>query len=191
MGIGRQVSVVVEEQMKFDRAFLAPELRPREKGQTERDRCAIQAQQLILKPEPVVRRSGFFTGLQGLVEKVLEHLPGPMGIRIGERGFVGRLLHPEMAHLAHAASQAPADLSQTLCLGQLTEQHGYEMIPGIEPFRIALSSMDEDQLMEMPPVEKTDELTEQTRTAYHRLNPPFRGFFLRIIKSTHKEDFFN
>ena len=191
MGIGRQVSIVVEEQMKFDRAFGASELCPREKGQAKRDRGAVQAQQLILEPEPVVPGSGSLAGLQGLVEQVSEHLPGAMGIRIGERGLVGGLLHAQMAHLSHAASQAATDLSQALRLGQLAEEHGYEMIPGIVSFCIPLGLMTHHQLMELPSMEKADQLTEQTCTTYHRFDPPFRGFFLLIAKSTHKEDFFN
>jgi hypothetical protein len=96
-----------------------------------------------------------------------------------------------MAHLSHAASQAAADLAQALRLGQLAKEHGYKMIPGVVSFCISLSSMIHNQLMELPSMKKGNQLTEQTRTTYHRLNPPFCGFSLLIAKSTHREDFFN
>jgi hypothetical protein len=96
-----------------------------------------------------------------------------------------------VAHLSHTASQPAADLSQAFGLGQLAEEHGYEMIPGAVSLCISLGLMTHNELMEPPSMKKENQLTEQTCTTYHRLNPPFCGFSLLIAKSTHKEDFFN
>jgi hypothetical protein len=43
-----------------------------------------------------------------------------------------------MANLAHRASQSITYFSKALGLSQLAKEHGYKLIPGSEPLRIAL-----------------------------------------------------
>ena len=67
-----------------------------------------------------------------------------------------------MSQLAHCTGQATADLSQALCLGQLTEKHGHEMRPTCESLGTVLKAMLDNQSGEHVPVEDLQDLTENT-----------------------------
>jgi hypothetical protein len=52
-------------------------------------------------------------------------------------------------------------------LGQLTEQHGYEMIPTVKAFAVTLGFVMKDQTMKSIPIKDRNQLTKQTRMSYH------------------------
>jgi len=82
-----------------------------------------------------------------------------------------------MSQLPLATGKAPADLSQTLGLGELTEKHGDKLIPGRISFAMALCSMLHDQFMESSAIKHSNQLTEKARSSYHVGVPPC-GFCL-------------
>ena len=91
-----------------------------------------------------------------------------MRIGVCEGGFVRALSNPKMPELAHTGCQSSTDLSETLGLSELTEQHRHKLIPGFEPLGIPLGTMLHDQFMKLPTREDRNQLTEKTRTTYHR-----------------------
>jgi len=107
---------MIEQEMQFHGPFGPSERGPWEQRQTEGYGRAVQGEQLVLESEFVFSWSCTFTYRKGLVEEISEHLPCPMGIGIGEGGFVGGILHTEMMELAEAAGKSPAYLSEALGL---------------------------------------------------------------------------
>ena len=103
IGIGGQVSIMIQKKVKLNGPFGTSELRPWKQGQTEGYGGAIQGEQFVLESEFVLSWGCTFTHREGLVEKISKHFPWPMGIGIGEGGFAGGILHPEMTELAQAA----------------------------------------------------------------------------------------
>jgi hypothetical protein len=103
IGIGGQVSIMIQKKVKLNGPFGTPELRPREQRQTEGYGGAIQGEQFVLESEFVLSWGCALTHSEGLVEKISKHLPGSMGIGIGEGGLAGRILHPQMSELPQAA----------------------------------------------------------------------------------------
>jgi hypothetical protein len=93
----------------------------------------------------------------------------------------------------HGRGQATTNLSQTLGLSELTEEHSHEMIPGVESLAVPLSTMFPDQMVELTFVEQSNQLTEKARTTYH---VPVLLVFLRFSfvgakKISHEEDTFS
>jgi hypothetical protein len=101
-----------------------------------------------------------------------------MGVGIGQRGFVWGLIHPQVAELTQTTGQTAADFPQAFGLGQLAEQHSYEMVPGTEAFRITLGLVSVDQGGKFVTIKQRNQLTEQAGATHHGLNPPlFCGDF--------------
>ena len=65
-----------------------------------------------------------------------------------------------MTKFSDATRQSTTYLSKTLRLGYLTKEHGYKMIPGIKPLRIAFSLVFNDQAVEFITIEYSDKLTK-------------------------------
>jgi hypothetical protein len=80
-----------------------------------------------------------------------------------------------MSQFSKAAGQTAADFPKTLGLSNLTKQHGYEMIPGTEPFGAALCTMPPHQSVEMLTIKQRNQLTEKTRMLYHGPSSLFLG----------------
>ena len=103
IGVGGQVPIVIEKQMKLNRSFGSAELSPREKGQTKGNCGTIQGEQLVLKPKFAILRSCHSANLKGVIKQVLKHLPRPMGVsvRIRKGRFVRCVFHSKMTKFSH------------------------------------------------------------------------------------------
>jgi len=86
---GRQIAIVVQQQMKFHRSLCAAELGPIKHGGAEIDHRGIQAQQRILETELSLLSGFWLAGHQHLAlrQQLLKHralqLPRPMLIGVG------------------------------------------------------------------------------------------------------------
>ena len=74
-----------------------------------------------------------------------------------------------MFQLAQVASEPPADFAQRLSLSQLTEQHGYELIPAGEAFAVFFSLMFVDDVCEITTWENSQNLAEHDCSLNHDL----------------------
>jgi len=89
---GRQIAIVVQQQMKFHRSLRQAELGPIKHGGAEIDHRGIQAQQRILETELPLLSGFWLAGHQHLAlgQQLLKHgalqLPGPMLIGVGQGG---------------------------------------------------------------------------------------------------------
>jgi len=70
VGIDREVSVMVQKQMKFDRSFGPAKLRPREKAQAQGDGGRIKGEQFVPEAEFEVFGCGHLTHAHGLIEQI-------------------------------------------------------------------------------------------------------------------------
>jgi len=104
---------------------------------------------------------------QNLIEQILIHLPGPMGIRIGKRGFIRGLSQPKMVHLPQTTSQTTADLPDTLGLRQLAEKHGNKLLPAAISLGMSIGLMHLNQLEKFSTIDQRKQLTEDARYSYH------------------------
>jgi len=86
-----------------------------------------------------------------------------------------------MPHLSHAAGQSTADLSEAFGLSELAEEHGNEMVPGVELFGKPFGFMSMNQFMEFFPVNKSNELTEQACMLYHGTSSLVLGNFWFVV----------
>jgi hypothetical protein len=75
---------VIEKQVKLNGSFGSTELRPREKGQAQRNGGAIEGKQFILEAKFAVPWSGHPTDLESLVKQITKHLPWSVGVGIGK-----------------------------------------------------------------------------------------------------------
>jgi len=78
-------------------------------------------------------------------------------------------VNAEVFQLAQAASEPPADFAQRLSLRQLTEQHGYELIPAGEAFAVFFSLMFTDDVRKLTTGENSQNLAEHTCGLNHDL----------------------
>jgi len=125
--------------MQFHRTLGTPELCSGEHAQAQRDGGAVQRKQLVLESElPLPSRYGASVPVQQEIEQIPVHLPWTVRIGIGKSRFSRKILKTKMPHLPRTTGKTPAYLPDTLCLGQLTKQHGNKMSPGTVPFGMTL-----------------------------------------------------
>ncbi len=147
--IGGKIPVMVQEEMELDRTLGSPELRPGKHAQAQRYGGAVQCEQLVPEPElPLLARHASPVSVQQMVKEVPVHLPRPVGIGIGKGGLAGKVIQTQVPDLAHAARKAPADLPDAFGLGQLAEQHGYEVSPRAVSLRMPFGIVVENKLVE-------------------------------------------
>ncbi len=79
--------------------------------------------------------------VEQLVKDRFVELPRQVRIGVGERRAIGCKLHAQVLHLAFVSGYAAADLTQALGVTQLKEHYGDELIPAVEPARVALGAM--------------------------------------------------
>jgi len=91
-----------------------------------------------------------------------------MGVGIRKGRFVRSMLHPQVTKFSHGTGQATAYLTEAFGLGQLTEQHGYKMIPRPVALTITLCPVFDHEVAKHWPVKKSHQLTKNARTTYHR-----------------------
>jgi len=168
---GGHVVVVVQEDMGFDAALGAPELRPWKQAQTQGHRGRIQREQFILEPELVLARakpSLVAKPLHKRPEQFLEQCGGAVCVGIGQGGFVRGVLDAHMDELAHAAGQAVADFAQRVGVRELAEQHANELRPTGEPTRVTFACVLLDDARKFGSGNLFKKLTKQTGGLYHR-----------------------
>lgn len=142
IGITGKIPIVIQEKMQLHCALRSPVLGPGEKRQAQGYGRGVQGKQLVLEPEfPLLALHTALVSLEQLIEEIPVHLPGPLRIRIAERGLLRGIPKAQMLDLAHTAGKPSADLPDALGLCQLTKQHGDKVGPGTEPFRMFLGIM--------------------------------------------------
>jgi hypothetical protein len=134
-----QVSIVVEDQMEFDRPLGSSEMRPVKHAHTQIDGGGIKANQFILEPELLSSSSLQAATFQEFEKDLLIEFPGTMLVGIGQSGTIGSG-DGQMFELALTASQAPGNLPQGMSSAQLTEEHSHKLAPTSEPSGMSLSS---------------------------------------------------
>ena len=107
---------MIQKKVKLNGPFSTSELGPGKQRQTEGYGGAVQGKQFVFEPEFVSPWGCALTHRKGLIEEISEHLPGSMGIGIGEGRFVGSISHPQMLELPQAAGKSPAYLSEAFSL---------------------------------------------------------------------------
>jgi len=121
-GKDRQVSIMIQQEVKLHSPFGLPEVRPGKEGQAQRDGRAVKGKKLVLELELLFEMPAtVLTHLECFVKEVLEHFPGSVAIGIGQSGFVGCFLQTQVSYLAYSAGNPTADLPEALGLGQLAE----------------------------------------------------------------------
>ena len=103
IGIGRQITIVIQKEVEFYSPFSPSELRPGKEGKARRDSGAVKREQLVFESELMFSRWCCFAGIKGLIEEIPEHFPGSVGIGVGEGRFFGCLAHVKMAKFTRAA----------------------------------------------------------------------------------------
>ena len=154
----RQVAVMVQREVEFDRALGPTERRPRKHLRAEVDDRGVDRQQLVLEPEPL-RRGDAPAALEQLIEDLLIELPRAMGIRIGQARS-GRRRGAQVGQLALATRQAPADFPQGIGAAELTEQHRDELIPTPEALRRPRGACGDHGLLKVGPWKELEQLTK-------------------------------
>src|SRR5271157_423170 len=180
-GEPRQVAIVVQQQVQFDRALGPPELCPIEHAHRQVDDAPVQAHQLVLEAElltPALAAHQFLAFKQRLLEHRLVQLPGPVLIGVGQGGLLGRHRHSQMLQLPFATRQTAANLAQGMRASQLAKQHGHELAPTGEAPRVPLSFVLLDGLLEIPARKQLQNLRENAAYFVHRLSLLTLNWFL-------------
>ena len=73
-----------------------------------------------------------------------------------------------MYQLAQTTSQSAADFAQGMCLCELAEEHGYELIPATETFAVFVGLVFTDDIGEITAIEKSENLAEYACAMSHR-----------------------
>jgi len=94
---------MIQKKVKLNGPFGTSKLGPGKQGQTEGYGGAVEGEQFVCESEFVLPWGCTFTYRKGLIEEISKHLPGSMGIGIGEGGFLRGIFHPQMTEFAQAA----------------------------------------------------------------------------------------
>src|SRR5216684_6642936 len=117
------------------------------------------------------RRNGRATRIQAL-EHILIQLPWPMSVCVRQRRTLGRAVNPELLEPTLGARQTLLDLTQRLGSPKLTEDHRHELRPRTEPLRASIRSVSVDELLELRPRNKLENLIENATESLHHRAPP-------------------
>ena len=144
---GRQIAIVVQQQVQLHRTFGQAKLGPIKHGGAQIDHRGIQAQQGILETEFLLFPGSWLAGRQDLAlrQQLLKHralqLPRPMFVGISQGGASRSGGQPQMTKFSFAGSQAPTDFPQGLGVPQLTKEHSDELAPTTEAAGMPLGLM--------------------------------------------------
>jgi len=169
--IGRHVIVMIQKDVGFHATFGPPERRPREKGQAKADDSGVQTEELVFKAKLALTCAE-----NPLISKVLHRRPKyrfkqfgcSMPVGIGQGGFIGSLLDPEMSQFAQATGQPVANLPQGVGLGQVAEKHSRKLGPATEALGVPLGFVLMNQGFKGGPGKLSEQLTEQAGFLYHK-----------------------
>jgi hypothetical protein len=159
---------MVQEKVKFDRAFGPAELRPIKHFQTQIDGTGIHADQFVLKPKlPLADFDLNPAPVKEFDKDMLIQLPGAVPVGIGQSGMA-RSCNTQMSQLPLAASKASGNLSQGMGPTQLAEEHRYKLIPTRKPFGMAFCLRDRYQLLELQSRKQLQQLTKYATKSIHK-----------------------
>jgi hypothetical protein len=117
--------------MEFNGPFGLTEVGPGKQAQTKVHCGGIETEQLVLETEFLLFDGALAAAEVSQMEKnVLIKFPGTVGINIGQCAFGRGGTQSQMTQFTAGYGKSIANLSQTLCLGQLAEKHGHILIPG-------------------------------------------------------------
>jgi hypothetical protein len=131
-GKNRQVTLMVQQQVKLHGPFGLSVLCPVKQRGAQPDERGIQAEEPVLEPELALAELQSLATTQELIKQLLLELPGPVLVGVGQGRSFGGILDAQMPGLAETAGQAAADLPQGVGLSQLAEHHGHELFPAAE-----------------------------------------------------------
>jgi hypothetical protein len=146
----RKVSIMVQEQVQFDRSFGPSEMGPVKDAQTQIDGGRIEADQLVLKPKFLSPSNLHPTPFEQLEKHSLIELPGTVFIGIGQGRTIGSG-NAQMFQFPLTAFQPSDNLSEGMGSAQLTEKHGHKLSPAGESPSVSLGSGFSDCLLELDP----------------------------------------
>jgi len=163
-----QIAIVVKQQVELDSTLGLTEVCPGKQAETEVDSGRIKAEQLVLEAEFLLfTRALAMAKVPQVKEGILIKLPGTVGVGIGKGALGWGGAQSQVTELATGDCQSVADLSQALSLGQLTEEHGYILIPGGEALSIALCTAFMDKAQKGNSGYDLEYLAEQTCGKLH------------------------
>jgi hypothetical protein len=106
-----KISIVVQEQVQFDRSLRPSEMGPVKDAQAQIDGGRIEADQFVLESEFLHSRKLASTSVEQLTKQMLIKLPGTVLIRIGQGG-AARSVDTKVFQLPLTTSQAPSNLPE-------------------------------------------------------------------------------
>lgn len=127
---GRQVSVMVENNMNFHPTAPGTEIGPWKGGQAELDHRGVEAEELGLEPELVIRGHGR-ASLVHFSEQGLEELGRALGVGIG-KSRAGHDPKAQMIQPPDVGSQAANAIAHASAASQMNEEQTSELIPSRE-----------------------------------------------------------
>jgi len=169
-GKRRQVAVMVQKQVQFDRTFGSSELSPVEQREGQVDDAGIKAHEFVLElelPSGVAAGHTELTFCQQLLKDGLVERPGTVGISVCERGAFRGNANAEVLKLAFATGQSSADLAETMRATELAEKHGDKLAPAGKSFGSVVGTMLFHGLFEFQSGKQLKQLREDARKSMH------------------------
>ena len=111
------------------------------------DHGRVQDDPRVAQPETAAFPRHLLATLIERLKYALVQLPEAVLVGIGQGRALRRLGDSQVAELAFAAGQSPADLTQGLGLPELAEKHGHELSPAGEASGMAFGAVLADQLL--------------------------------------------
>ena len=134
----RDIAVVVQHAMQFERALERGELCPGKQRQAKLYHGGVDAVELVLEMETMFWRKGYATLEQG-IEKTFEDGTGTAGVGVGEGGFSDRLRKPKMVKLFGMGTEAALNGAQTVLAAGLGVEEHDKLLPCAEMLYIAVA----------------------------------------------------
>ena len=123
-----QMSRQVHADVQLDRAFRAPERRPREGRQAQVDGRRVHREQLVLEPEAMPRSPLLAAGQQASEERFVERVR-LLCVHPRQRGTTDERSHTQVIELVGLGAQVADDVAQALQAAQLSQAEGDELRP--------------------------------------------------------------
>jgi len=153
--------------MKFDGSFGLSEFSPIEHFQTQINGARIHADQFVLKPELFRPNDLDTASLKELKENLFIELPRAVLIGISQGGMAWSS-NAQMLHLPLTASKASGDLPKGMGPAQLTEEHGYKLVPTRKSFGMTFCLGDCDQMLKLHMRKQLQQLAKYATKSIHK-----------------------
>src|SRR5215211_7144643 len=169
--------------MQFHRTLGPTPMSPVKHAGTQLDGGAVESQQAIFESKFLPGTDRLALGQQ-IVEQLLEQLPRPMGVGIGQGRTFGFPLQPQVLQFALATLQTVSDFAQRTGLSQLAEKHRDKLRPTAKTSGMTLRSEFAHVAREIRTLKERQNLGKQTAGADHLRSPLMMGCgfdFTRIL----------